>query len=162
LPGLSDGAHNLTVFATDIFGNAGIPAMVFFTVDTASPIVLALSPQNQTYTATDISLIFAVNEPTSQITYALDGKDNITIAGNTTLTGLANGCHNLTIYARDEAGNIGASENMYFKVDAPLSFPTTSVITACGASIAIIGIGLLVYFKKRRKEAGNQEDKQVS
>lgn len=33
----------------------------------------------------------------------------------------------------------------------PEPFPTTIVITASGASLAVVGIGLLVYFKKRKR-----------
>jgi hypothetical protein len=41
-------------------------------------------------------------------------KKNVTIAGNTTLTGLSSSVHNLTVYAWDEAGNIGSSETITF------------------------------------------------
>jgi hypothetical protein len=55
----------------------------------------------------------------------------------------------LTIYAKDEAGNVGTSETILFTVDVP--FPTTLVVAASGASVAIVGIGLFVYFKKRKR-----------
>jgi hypothetical protein len=150
LASLSDGMHNLTVCATDIFGNTGISAMVLFSVDTVSPIISVLSPQYQNYTATDVPLTFTVNESTSQITYAVDGEDNVTIAGNTTLTGLANGDHNLTIYAKDEAGNVGASETICFSIDVTEPFSMISVAIVTGTSLAVIGVALLVYFKKRK------------
>jgi hypothetical protein len=155
LASLSDGMHNLTVCATDIFGNTGISAIVLFSVDTVSPIISVLSPQYQNYTATDVPLTFTINESTSQITYAVDGEDNVTIAGNTTLTGLANGDHNLTIYATDEAGNIGASETVTFTVAVPEPFPTL-LVAASVTTVAVIGAGLLFYFKKRKKESGNK------
>ncbi|MBT0159643.1 hypothetical protein G4O51_06630 [Candidatus Bathyarchaeota archaeon A05DMB-2] len=126
-------------------------SIVNFTIDTIAPIILLLSVENKTYTTSDILLTFITKEPVSQTSYSLDGKDNVTIAGNTTLTGLTNGDHNLTIYATDMAGNIGASESIYFSVNAPGSLPTTLVATASGASMAIIGLGLLVYFKKRNR-----------
>jgi len=81
--------------------------------------------------------------------YSLDGQDNVTINGNTTLDGLANGLHNVTVYARDELENTGTSETITFTVDAP--FPT-ALVAASTASIAIIGVGVLVYFKKRKNQ----------
>jgi hypothetical protein len=56
------------------------------------------SPENRTYDTSSIPLNFTVNAAVSQITYCLDGVENITISGNTTLAGLANGNHNLTVY----------------------------------------------------------------
>jgi hypothetical protein len=75
------------------------------------------------------------------------------IAGNTTLTGLSYGGHNVTIYAWDNSGNIGFSETIYFSIakeQEPEPFPTAIVATASGASTAIIGISLLIYVKKRK------------
>jgi hypothetical protein len=54
--------------------------------------------------------------------------------------------HNVTVYACDSAGNIGASDTIHFNVEVP--FPTTLVIASI-ASAAVMGIGLLVYYKKR-------------
>ena len=119
---------------------------VFFTIDATPPSILSLSVENKTYYTSDVPLDLTVNEPVSQISYSLDGQDNVTIAGNTTLTGLSDGEHNVTVYAQDIAGNIGASETICFSIQEP--FPTTIGATA-SASAAIIGIGLLVYFRKR-------------
>ena len=63
---------------------------------------------------------------------------------------LANGFHKVTIYAWDETSNVGASETVYFSVDVP--FPTTLVITASVASVSVIDVGLLMYFKKRKQK----------
>jgi hypothetical protein len=77
----------------------------------------------------------------------LDGQEKENIAGNTTLTNLPYGEHNVTVYAIDMAGNIGTSETIYFSVEGP--FPTTMVIALAG-SVAVLGAGLAVYFKRRR------------
>jgi hypothetical protein len=66
-----------------------------------------------------------------------------------TLSGLPNGDHNVTIYVTDEAGNTGVSETIYFTVDVPEPFPTTLVIASV-ITVAIVCIGLLLYFKKRK------------
>jgi hypothetical protein len=92
-------------------------------------------------------LNFSINEPVSQITYSLDGQENVTIAGNTTLADLSAGTHNVTVYAWDTAGNVGASETVTFTVTP---FPTAPAAAASVASIAAVTAGLLVYFKKRK------------
>jgi len=117
-------------------------------VDIVNPSIQILSPENRIYDTSSCPLNFAVNEPASQITYSLNGEENITIAGNTTLVGLTNGNHTITVYAWDEAGNVGTSEPINFTVDVP--FPTTLTITASAATAAVIGTGLLAYFKKHK------------
>lgn len=116
-------------------------------VDNTAPAIEVLSPAHGTYNASSIQLSFTVDEPASPIAYSLDGKENITITGNITLTGLANGVHDLTIYAKDKAGNVGTSETICFFVDVP--FPTTIVATASGVAITGVAVCLLYYYKKR-------------
>jgi predicted phage tail protein len=110
-------------------------------------------PENITYKAFDVQLNFTVNEPASQIAYSLDGQENVTVDGNTTLTGLSLGEYNVTVYAQDTVGNVGASETIYFNIaekPEPQPFPTTLIIVASIVLlVVVIGIGLLVYFKKR-------------
>ena len=127
-------------------------SVVNFTIDTTPPSISVLTMKNRTYDTSDVPLSFTVNEPVSQISYSLDGQDNVTIAGDTILTGLSDGEHNLTVYATDVAGNIGASETITFTVAKPESLPTTMVIAPI-ASLAVVGAGLLVYFAKSKKRA---------
>jgi hypothetical protein len=123
-------------------------ALVRFTVDTTPPKVRVLSLQNKTYGSSDLPLNFEVDLTVSQITYSLNGQGNVTISGNTTLTNLSYGDHNVTIYATDEAGNTGAPEAIIFSIAEP--FPTTMVIAPI-ALVAVCGVGLVVYFKKRKR-----------
>jgi hypothetical protein len=150
LKGLSDGAHSIIVYAMDTIGNIVFSDTYYFTIDTTFPRISVQSPENKTYSTTynttDVALNFTVNESVSPITYSLDGLDNVTIAGNTTLTGLPNGEHHVTVYATDIAGNIGASETIYFSVTSP--FPSTLIATAA-VSATLAAAGLLVYFRKR-------------
>jgi hypothetical protein len=72
------------------------------------------------------------------------------------LTDLADGEHNLTVYATDEAGYVGASETVYFSVDVPEPQPfQLTLVIAPIASVVVVGIGLRVYFRKRNG-GGNQ------
>jgi len=84
--------------------------------------------------------------------YGLDGRENVTITGNTTLSGLSNGLHGITVYARDEFENTGASETVTFNIEAP--FPTVPVAAVSAASIAAVACaGLILTRRKHRKEA---------
>jgi hypothetical protein len=121
-------------------------------VDSVPPIISNISVYNRTYTSTEVQLNFTVSENFSHVTYSLDGKDNVTIAGNTTLTGLPAGSHNVTLYARDVAGNTGASETVTFAVvDEAEPSPHVAVAVAL-TSMVVVGVGLMVYYKKRNHQ----------
>lgn len=121
LTGIPDGNHTIRVYAEG--GGSYIEnyyrysfhmkaaSSIYFIVDTIPPEVV-LSVENKTYYTTDIPLNFTVNEPNTQITYSLDGHENVTVAGNTTLTNLYYSKHNVTVYVADEAGNTGTSETV--------------------------------------------------
>jgi parallel beta-helix repeat protein len=115
------------------------------------PFLFMVCPENKTYPTSSVPLNFTVSGPNSWIGYSLNGNENVTITGNTTLSNLSAGSYSLTIYAADMFGNIGASETVFFSVEVP--FPTTLVIAASGASMAIAGVGLFMYFKKRKPKA---------
>jgi energy-converting hydrogenase Eha subunit A len=119
-------------------------------VDVVPPEIKVLSPETTTYNVSSVPLVFTVSNPINWTGYSLDGRDNVTITGNTTLSGLSNGLHNVTVYARDEFENTGASETISFTIEAP--FPVVPVAAASAASVAVIGLVLLVYFKKRRHQ----------
>jgi hypothetical protein len=168
LTGIPEGTHSLMVHAQERgayerYDCSGFPtklyitnffiegsSLVFFTVDLTAPTVSVLSIQNTTYDMKAIDLNFSVSEPISQIAYSLDKQEKVAIAGNTTLAGLSVGVHNVTVYAWDAAGNVGASETITFTIAE--SFPAALVATVSVASIAVVGVALLVYFKKRKQQ----------
>ena len=157
LTGIPDGNHTIRVSAEgggsyiENWYRYSFPmsasSSISFAIDTVPPKVV-LSIENKTYYTPDIPLSFTVNEPNTQVIYSLDGRENVTVAGNTTLTDLSIGEHNVTVYALDKGGNMGASETMYFSVEEP--FPVAPVATASLATVAVLGVGLLFYFKKRK------------
>jgi len=121
--------------------------------ETAPPKIRILSPLNQTYNETSVSLTFTVDKTINWTGYSMEGKDNMTITGNTTLIALANGLHNITIYAKDAFGKVGASETITFTITKLESetFPITPVVAvSVGVAVAVVA-GLLVYFKKRKR-----------
>lgn len=85
--------------------------------DTTQPLVSIVSPENRTYATKDVVLTFTVNESTSWTGYSLDSGANVTITGNTTLTGLSDGSHNVVVYSNDTVGNMAASSVVFFSVD---------------------------------------------
>ena len=128
---------------------------VSFTKDLVPPRITVLSPQNETYSSSDVTLDFTVNENVSQIMYTLDGNENQTITGNMTLAGLAKGAHNLTLYVTDLAGNAASSKMLFFDVNLPESSPvvTAAIATAVIAVAAACADLLLLKRKRRSTEA---------
>lgn len=114
------------------------------------PNVALLLPPNSSFSTSVVKLNFTVDQSVSQVEYSLDGRENMTINGNTTLTDLPNGYHNVTVYATDEAGNTGASETVYFSVEVPEPFPISTIAAVSVATVAITGAGLLSYFRRRK------------
>jgi hypothetical protein len=121
--------------------------MVYFWVEKSVPNVVIMPIENSS--TSDIPLNISINATTSKVTYSLDNQENVTIAGNTTLTGLSSGLHNVTVYAWDMAGNVGSSETVTFTIAEPEPFPTTLIAVVSGTATAVIGFSLLIYFRKR-------------
>jgi hypothetical protein len=146
LTGLSNGLHNVTVYAKDTFGSVGTSETVNFTVAVA-PVVSFLSFESSTFDTSWVPLNFTVERSFSKIMYCLDGQANVTISGNSTLNCLQNGEHNITVYATDDAGNVGASEAVFFSVEVPFS---TNLALPLGVSLAVVGVCLLLYYRQRK------------
>ncbi|PVX23996.1 MAG: hypothetical protein CW691_08945 [Candidatus Bathyarchaeum sp.] len=122
---LSDGPHKFAVYVNYTDSMTLEQITVQFTVntttlDTTPPTISVISPANTTYTSGDISLNFTVNEQTQWIGYSLDGQENVTLTGNTTLTELTDRLHSLLVYANDTSGNIACSNTTYFTVASPI------------------------------------------
>jgi hypothetical protein len=115
--------------------------------------------------------------PSASLFYLLDGKDyrlesvkveevtyfvldeedyHAGYEGHVLLSNLSDGPHTLIVfagYADSDGvinGSIGNDAKVNFSIE-PEPFPTTMVATASGVSAALACLGLLVYFKKRRR-----------
>jgi N-acetylneuraminic acid mutarotase len=88
-----------------------------FGYGTVPPELHVLSPENTTYTNSNVSLILSVNKPTTWIGYSLDGQTNVTVTGDTVLTGVPEGQHSMIVYVNDTFGNVVSSGAIYFSVD---------------------------------------------
>ncbi len=156
LGNLSEGSHEVRFYCSASTLGSIYDTAACFTIEAHAPIVSVLSPKNTTYETNAFPLNVTVNEDVLQIRYSLDGMENVTAAGNATLSDLPKGSHNLTVFAVDKVGKIGASETIAFTVNMPESssqpehFPwlTFAAVVAVAAVVAAVA---LVYLKKRRR-----------
>ena len=115
--------------------------------------VSIISPENKTYSMNSFPLTFNLSKPASWIGYSLDGKENTTISGNTTLSGLSNGVHSLVVYARDFSENTGASSMLHFSIEQVESEPfPVEIIAAVLTITAAIATGLVYFVRLKRKK----------
>jgi hypothetical protein len=147
LKDIPEGNHNLTIYAVGggHYPPRGYPhfytdqylheyhtfeinssSTILFAIYKHPPTIQNVSIKNQTYNLNTIPLNFTVNHSFSRLTYSLDSQANTTINGNTSIAGLANGAHNLTIYANDTAGNVGKSDTVFFSVNTATPTPSLS------------------------------------
>jgi N-acetylneuraminic acid mutarotase len=153
LLGLSQGSHSIILYDNDSQGNTGYSNMIYFSVDTIPPVIVIMTPQNQSYGSTDMELTFTTNKAVKDLSYSLDGQTNITIVGNVTLPSLLNGSHRLTVYATDLVGNSG-SKTIYFNID-PFPFVTIAAV----AAIVVIALTTGYLFYKKRSSHSKKEEK---
>ena len=160
LPEMPEGPHNITVYAKyqlpGSYHNVGLDnRTIYFTVNDGSPPIISnLSLENKTYSQKDLPINFTTDQLTSWIGYSLDGKENVTIVGNTTLATLANGPHKFTVYANDTAGNMGASQTINFNVSLLPSPSLSYAIVGIAITIAAVTVILLLRIKARKEESG--------
>jgi hypothetical protein len=113
------------------------------------PNISYLSQQDKTYTQNTVPLNFSLSQTAEWIAYSLDGHAAVTINGNTTLTGLSNGYHTVTIYANDTHGTAATPQKITFTVNVPAPFSTIEASAAISIVIAIIAVAIIL-FKKRK------------
>ena len=120
----------------------------------ANPIITFASLQNATFETSAVPLNFTVDHAVTEMSYCLDGQEAIPLSGNTTLTDLANGQHNVAVCATDEYGYAGVSDILFFnvnvtKADAP-EFPLVPFVAISAILVVSAVAGVMVHFKKRK------------
>jgi N-acetylneuraminic acid mutarotase len=143
---LTQGEHNIILYANDSAGNMGSSNKVFFSVNSLPPTITMLSPLNQSYGSTDIQLAFTLNQNATSMAYSLDGQKNVTIVGNVTLAALNNGSHNITVYVTGVYG-ISNSQTVYFNI-AP--FPTLTLVGISASVIIVLASAYLLIPRKKQ------------
>jgi hypothetical protein len=160
---LAEGNHTLEAYSQDAAGKE-MSFSVEFTINTQYkyPEALILSPQNKTYTTTEVPLTWTCDEQIVSADYYLDPAlyGSTTLPGNTTLTGLSNGTHTITVYVFTQRGQAN-SQTVYFTVSPEVQqtepFSTALLVIAI-ALVAVVIAGLLVYFKKRNNARINNNE----
>ncbi len=116
---------------------------------TIQPIITIVSPKNESISSSAVPLIYILDKPVATVRYSFDGKDNVTVTGNTTISDLSDGPHNITVYAQDTFGNTGASETVAFTITSePL--PVLPVL-ASSAFVTVVLLVVLINLAKRKK-----------
>ncbi|MCW4030100.1 MAG: hypothetical protein NWE92_10705 [Candidatus Bathyarchaeota archaeon] len=128
-------------------------ATISFTIDRTAPTVSVLPPENVSSTS-EVPLNLTVSKAYSKIAYSLNGQQNVTVNANSTMSPLPAGEYNITVYAWDTAGNLGASETEYFSVaaipPAAQAVEVSLIVPAAGALLtAVVIVGVVLFFKKR-------------
>ena len=126
---------------------------------TTSPEISLLSPISQKYNMSSVPLLFIVDKSVNWTGYSLDGKQNVTVSGNSTIANMANALHSITFYTNDTFGNMGRS-TISFDISKPESLSTAIVDVLVVLVVIVVVAGLLVYSKKHkhpRKFTFNEE-----
>ena len=149
LENLSEGNHTVKAYANDMSISRNFTVNSHF----QETIVRILSPTNQTYAYT-VPLIFTVNGEIKEAHYYMyKGYEAVYekfLNGNITLANLSDGNYTMHLYVTTEKGE--ATTSTYFTMSNGnfLENPLVAVgITALAAFTIVLGV--LVYFKKRRR-----------
>jgi N-acetylneuraminic acid mutarotase len=125
--------------------------------DKQPPKITVLSPKDQAYLP-NLTVEFTTNKPIGSIQLGIDGKSLISVSGNTSIS-LQQGKHNLTVYAVDYFGNIGASDTVTFTVSETIDTPfPLSIVAAVGFLFLVAGIVLVWVFFGRKKEKTSERE----
>ena len=144
VPLATQGAHTVTITATDAAGNASAGAALSFTLDSIPPAVTA----DTVGSLTDIAAQTLAG--TGETGLAVQVFDNNTLVGTTTIDGTghwslgvslaaAQGLHNFVAQQTDQAGNVGTSSGVAFTYDslAPtVTITSPSLVNQANATIS--------------------------
>ncbi len=120
ITGLSQGYHNITLRVVDQAGNVN-QSFVEFNIDSITPGLTAVSPEQRNYTTQNIEFNVSINEPVNDCWYTLDGgPDQSMSEANSTYyyadDTLTDNVYNITYYCNDSANNLG-KVSVEFEVD---------------------------------------------
>lgn len=117
----TEGSNTLKLWTEDINGNTNDSNPVKFTLDTIAPYINIIIPTNTTYTTTNISLNFTVNEPPDICKYELNNVNKTITCANTSFTAIE-GSNRVKVYINDTAGILNMSQTVYFTIDTTPPF----------------------------------------
>ena len=175
LSNLANGNHSLKAYALDSHGSTMTTEMTFSVNTSHAYPAFILSPSNISYNEKNIPLELLINSLTNEqristnyyqnltIDYKLDNSSTHSIKGNSTLVGLTDGQHKITVTAYNFATSTGlySEQTTYFTVDTSKSNrPTVDNLTIYLAAIfCIAGISsvlAVITYKKRNLSKKNR------
>jgi hypothetical protein len=112
------------------------------------PKVTLTNPQNTQYAPDNLPISVVPDDHSVGYLYSIDGRDPVSFTGNTTLSGLTEGQHNITAYAIDNFGNLVPSQTINFNIEK-MSIFTFEVVALI--SIVVVSVLISLYIKKRKK-----------
>lgn len=148
--GIGDSPYTMIMWGRDLVDN--YPLMQPWTGNGLPPVIRILSPaENATVMADEVSVSFWLSRATSEIKYSLDGQQTITINENFTLSKLANGNHNLTLYATSLSGNEAQARTVNFTVSKPPLQPDSIAMFAAVPILVVIVVGVVLLLLRKRR-----------
>ena len=160
LENLTDGYHKVIAVSTDSKGNVLSDSTTFLVNTTLRFPTLLLSPNNTTFYSKEIPLTYTINDPKYTVYYRLDNSSKqITLTGNTTLSGLSEGQHTITAVASDHKTGTGlySKQIANFTIDTinPTPTPTPTVpefpATLEITLLAMMALVVAVVFRRKTK-----------
>jgi Big-like domain-containing protein len=130
---LADGAHTITVRATDGAGNSATASTASFTIDTAPPTVTITSQPAALSNDPTPSVAFTTAGGATSTTCQIDAGTFAACTSPFTASALADGTHTITIRATDGAGNSSSATTNSFTIDTA---PPTITITSQPAALS--------------------------
>ena len=158
---LTNGYHSLTAYALDTQRKVISTSTTFLVNTTFSYPKFLLSPMNTSYSKNKVPLTYTTGKATRPVVYyRLDDYSNyiggIVLTSNTTLSGLSEGQHKVTIKAENVFANY--SENtVYFeintaKIEQPLAFGTQTIaLGIIVAVLVVVAVAIIMLYTKRNK-----------
>ncbi|MBI5309769.1 MAG: OmpA family protein [Actinobacteria bacterium] len=122
--GLSDGAHSVTIVATDTVGNS-ITVVRNFTVDATAPAppTLLAGPEGNVSSLTSAEFAFT-GEPSASFECAFDGASWMPCVSPVNYAISGAGSHTFEVRQTDVMGNTGAAATRSFTLTAPVPDPS--------------------------------------
>ncbi len=128
--GATPGDYNLNFAATAGNNRQGSKTLkvTIQAPDSTPPAITITSPKNQTYNNFTVPIEYSISEATSSVSYSLDGGANVTLSGKTAATLDKEGSHSITIYAKDNAGNVGKA-SIFFSINLTAGPPANDTVS---------------------------------
>jgi hypothetical protein len=114
----------------------------------AAPKVELIEPQNRFYTEANLAIVFTLDRRAESYCFSVDGKERVLVTGNTSISYLAKGQHNITSYASDNFGNWVPSQTVNFVIQASnleVAYSNEILISIISIAAVGVGIGLFLY-----------------